>query len=45
MADLKAKGVSFKSDTIHGPRCRMAVCVDSEGNKIVLHQLNPAASA
>jgi predicted enzyme related to lactoylglutathione lyase len=38
--DLKAKGVSFESkEVIHGPRCRMAVCRDSEGNKLVLHQL------
>jgi predicted enzyme related to lactoylglutathione lyase len=40
MADLKAKGVMFKTDVIHGPNCRMAVCVDSEGNSILLHQLN-----
>jgi predicted enzyme related to lactoylglutathione lyase len=41
IADLKAKGVTFKSDVIAGPRCRMSVCVDSEGNSILLHQLNP----
>jgi predicted enzyme related to lactoylglutathione lyase len=41
MADLKAKGVRFKSDVIHSPVCRMAVCLDSEGNAIVLHQLKP----
>ncbi len=40
IADLKSKNVAFKSDMIHGPRCRMAVCVDSEGNPILLHQLN-----
>ena len=39
MADLKAKGVEFRSDMIHSPVCRMAVCVDSEGNSILLHQL------
>lgn len=39
MADLKAKGVSFKSDVIHSPVCRMAVCEDTEGNSILLHQL------
>jgi predicted enzyme related to lactoylglutathione lyase len=38
--DLKAKDVEFKSDLIHGPNCRMAVCVDTEGNQLVLHQLN-----
>jgi predicted enzyme related to lactoylglutathione lyase len=39
MAELKAKGVRFKSDVIHSPVCRMAVCLDSEGNAILLHQL------
>ena len=41
MADLKAKGVTFKGDIIHSPVCRMAVCLDSEGNAILLHQLKP----
>jgi predicted enzyme related to lactoylglutathione lyase len=41
IADLKAGGVEFRSDVIHGPNCRMAVCLDSEGNSILLHQLNP----
>lgn len=40
IADLRSKGVRFKSEVIHGPRCRMAVCLDSEGNAILLHQLN-----
>ena len=40
IADLKAADVTFKSDVIHGPNCRMAVCLDSEGNSILLHQLN-----
>ncbi len=40
IADLKAKGVRFKSDVVHGPKCRMATCVDSEGNSLLLHQLN-----
>lgn len=26
---------------IHSPVCRMAVCLDSEGNAILLHQLKP----
>ena len=39
MADLKGKGVRFKSDVIRSPVCRMAVCLDSEGNAILLHQL------
>lgn len=40
MAHLKANGVAFKSDVIHGPHCRMAMCNDSEGNPLMLHQLN-----
>lgn len=42
---LKEKGVEFKSDVIKGPRCRMAVCLDSEGNSILLHQLDRAKPA
>lgn len=37
---LEGEGVTFKGDVIRGPRCRMAVCLDSEGNAIVLHQLD-----
>lgn len=45
MQHLKDKGVTFKSDVIRGPRCRMAVCLDSEGNSILLHQVDrPTAS-
>lgn len=40
MNDLKQKGVAFKTDVIHGPACRMVVCRDTEGNDILLHQLN-----
>ncbi|MET3930381.1 VOC family protein [Lysobacter soli] len=39
VADLKKKGVTFRSDIIVTPVCRMAVCVDSEGNALLLHQL------
>ena len=41
MTDLKAKGVTFKGGVIDSPVCRMAVCLDSEGNSILLHQLKP----
>ena len=41
MKDLKAKGVTFKSDIIESPVCTMAVCLDPEGNSILLHQLKP----
>ena len=43
IADLKGKKVEFKSDVIHGPSCRMIVCLDSEGNSLLLHQMNPKA--
>lgn len=43
MADLKSHGVEFRSDVIHGPACRMAVCLDTEGNSLLLHQLNAKA--
>lgn len=42
VADLKSKGVELLGDVIHGPRCRMIVCVDPEGNSILLHQLTKA---
>ena len=41
IADLKSRKVEFKSDIIDTPVCRMAVCLDSEGNSILLHQLKP----
>ena len=40
VAALKAKGVEFKAEGIRGPHCSMAVCLDSEGNSILLHQLD-----
>jgi catechol 2,3-dioxygenase-like lactoylglutathione lyase family enzyme len=42
VADLKAKGVEFKGDIIDSSVCRMAVCLDSEGNSILLHKLKRA---
>jgi predicted enzyme related to lactoylglutathione lyase len=44
IAELKAKDVKFPSEIVLGPNCRMAVCLDSEGNSILLHQLNPKKS-
>jgi predicted enzyme related to lactoylglutathione lyase len=41
IAELKAKHVRFQSDIIDTPVCRMAVCLDSEGNALLLHQLKP----
>jgi predicted enzyme related to lactoylglutathione lyase len=37
---LEQQGVAFQGDVVRGPRCRMAVCLDSEGNSILLHQLD-----
>lgn len=42
VADLKAKGVAFPAEDIESPVCRMAVCLDSEGNSIILHKLKSA---
>jgi predicted enzyme related to lactoylglutathione lyase len=39
-AELQSKGVTFKSDLIATPVCRMRVISDSEGNSILLHQLH-----
>jgi predicted enzyme related to lactoylglutathione lyase len=44
IADLKSKNVTFQSDLIDTPVCRMAVCLDSEGNSLLLHQLKPKAT-
>ena len=39
VADLKARGVTFPADDIDSPVCRMAVCLDPDGNSIILHKL------
>lgn len=44
IGDLKGKGVTFKSGVIESPVCRMSVCLDSEGNALLLHQLKAAES-
>ncbi len=36
---LKEKGVTFKSEIIPSPVCRMSIIEDVDGNTIVLHQL------
>jgi hypothetical protein len=41
MRDLKSRAVTFKGDVIDTPVCQMAVCLDSEGNALLLHQLKP----
>lgn len=40
VSTLKAQGVVFKLDTFTTPVCKMAVAIDSEGNSLILHQLN-----
>lgn len=42
IADLKAKGVPVPADNIESPVCRMAVCLDPDGNSIILHKLKSA---
>lgn len=37
---LKSLGVTFQAEGIRGPHCQMAVCLDSEGNSLLLHQLD-----
>lgn len=44
IAKLKAAGVEFLGEVVHGPRCRMQMCRDSEGNNLLLHQLKPKAA-
>jgi predicted enzyme related to lactoylglutathione lyase len=43
LQELKAKDVALPATDIQSPVCRMAICIDSEGNKIVLHQLKRKA--
>jgi predicted enzyme related to lactoylglutathione lyase len=37
---LQQLGVVYKGDMVHGPHCRMSNILDSEGNTLILHQLN-----
>jgi predicted enzyme related to lactoylglutathione lyase len=39
---LRKAGVKYQGDVIHGPNCRMSNILDSEGNALILHQLNGA---
>ena len=40
IAKLKAAGVEFLGEIVPGPKCRMQTIRDSEGNGVLLHQLN-----
>lgn len=37
---LQAAGVVYRGGIVHGPNCRMSNIEDSEGNGLILHQLN-----
>jgi predicted enzyme related to lactoylglutathione lyase len=43
IARLEKKGVKLLGELVHGPNCRMITCQDSEGNSLILHQMNPKA--
>lgn len=36
---LRAAGVVYQGDMVHGPNCRMSNILDSEGNTLILHEL------
>ena len=40
ISKLKSNNVEIKLDIFNSPVCRMAVIIDSEGNAIILHELN-----
>lgn len=40
VSNLKKKKVEVAMDTFQSPVCRFAVILDSEGNGIILHELN-----
>lgn len=40
MERLAARGVVFHGDVVRGPNCRMVPCSDSEGNSLLLHQID-----
>jgi predicted enzyme related to lactoylglutathione lyase len=39
-AKLKAAGVKYAADLVTSQVCRMSIISDSEGNPVILHQLN-----
>lgn len=45
VASLESRGVPLLGGIVRGPRCRMVVCVDPEGNSVLLHQLDQASGA
>jgi predicted enzyme related to lactoylglutathione lyase len=39
--NLKAASVTFDTENVESPVCRMAVVEDPDGNKIIIHKLKP----
>lgn len=44
-ARLKEAGVTYLSEMVHSPVCRMSIILDSEGNSMILHQRHSAQAA
>jgi predicted enzyme related to lactoylglutathione lyase len=40
IAQLDAKGIYFEARMVQSPVCRMSILKDSEGNSLILHELN-----
>jgi predicted enzyme related to lactoylglutathione lyase len=40
---LSASGVTFRATHVESPVCDMAICLDPDGNAIILHQLKTEA--
>lgn len=38
---LKVANVTFDTENVESPVCRMAVIADPDGNKIIIHKLKP----
>ena len=41
ITNLKAANISFDTENVESPVCRMAVIADPDGNKIIIHKLKP----
>lgn len=42
VARLQERGAPLLGDFVKGPRCRMRMVADPDGNALLLHQLDPA---
>ena len=43
-ARLHDEGVTYLSEMVYAPACRMSIILDSEGNSLILHERHPAAA-